>query len=163
MKGYRTAATAWITAASILLATAGASLAASPGTAPQATIAQAKLAAAAPASQSIYTFLIGTWLGPALADTGGCAAEYAEWTFFRNAEYSYTQNADYGYIGGKFYDCGGFTNAGSYRVANGVISLHWVRCNFPCAPGTVTARLRLLGRNAIELIDQTRVYEYYRQ
>jgi hypothetical protein len=104
--------------------------------------------------QSIYAALIGTWLGPGLADTGGCGTEYGQFTFFRNQQYAYTSNSQ---------DCGGFTNVGYYRIQNGVLTIHWTRCNFPCAPGTASVRFSFLTYNAFELLDLGRAYTYYRQ
>ena len=110
---------------------------------------------AAPAlRQSVYAVLVGTWLGPGLGDGGGCGAEYGQFTFFRNQEYAYTSNSQ---------DCGGITNAGYYRIRNGVIALHWTECNYPCASGTASARFAFLGRNAFELADQGGTYVYDRQ
>jgi hypothetical protein len=103
---------------------------------------------------SAYALLVGTWLGPGLGDGGGRGTEYGQFTFFRNLEYSYTSNSE---------DCGGFTNAGYYRIRNGVITIHWTECNFPCAAGTASVRFAFLGGNAFELADQGGTYVYYRQ
>ena len=109
---------------------------------------------AAGAQRNVYAVLTGTWLGPGIGDAGNCGTEYGQFTFFRNAEYDYTSNSEL---------CGGFTNAGYYRVQNGVITLHWVECNYPCAAGTVSARFTFVGLNAFEISDPGRTYEYYRQ
>jgi hypothetical protein len=110
---------------------------------------------AAPAPRlSVYAVLVGTWLGPGLGDASGCGTEYGQFTFFSDLEYAYTSNSEL---------CGGFTNAGSYRARRGVITLHWTECNFPCAPGTASARFAFLGANAFELADQGGTYVYYRQ
>ncbi len=112
-------------------------------------------ASAAPAQRlNVYAVLAGTWLGPGLGDAGGCGEEYGQFTLFRNGEYAYTSNSQ---------DCGGFTNAGYYRVRTGVLSLHWVECNYPCPPGTASARFAFFGANAFELVDGGRAYIYYRQ
>ncbi len=112
--------------------------------------------------RSVYAVLAGTWLGRGLGDAGGCGEEYGQFTFFRNGEYAYTENS---WNGAEEYGsgCGGITNAGYYRVSNGVIVIHWVECNFPCAPGTASARFAFLGTNAFELADQGGTYIYYRQ
>jgi len=104
--------------------------------------------------QSVYTALVGTWLGRGLGDGGGCGKEYGQFTFFRNLAYAYTSNSQ---------DCGGITNAGYYRVRNGVLWIHWTRCNYPCAAGTASARFAFLGANTFELIDQGGTYVYNRQ
>lgn len=104
--------------------------------------------------QNIYAVLVGTWLGPGLGDAGNCGTEYGQFTFFRNGEYAYTSNSEL---------CGGFTNAGYYRVGRGLIVLHWTECNYPCSAGTASAGFALVGRNAFQLEDGTRTYLYYRQ
>lgn len=109
---------------------------------------------AAPARQNVYTMLAGTWLGEALGDGGGCNGEYGQFTFFRNGEYAYTSNSN---------ACGGFTNAGYFRVHNGILTLHWVECNYPCSPGTASTGFAFRGVNAFDLFDAGRTYEYYRQ
>lgn len=119
---------------------------------------------AAPAPRtSVYAVLVGTWLGPALGDTGACGTEYGQFTFFRNAEYAYTANSDYNFDAPYPYTCGGITNAGFYRVRNGILSIHWTECNYPCQTGTASARFAFLGRNAFELADGGGMYVYYRQ
>jgi hypothetical protein len=120
-------------------------------------------ASAASALQvNVYAFLAGTWLGPGLGDTGRCGAEYGQFTFFRNGTYAYTSNT-YNETNDDGVGCGGITNAGYFRVGRGVITLHWIRCNYPCAAGMASARFAFLGANAFALTDQGGEYVYYRQ
>lgn len=116
---------------------------------------------AAPAARTVS--MVGTWLGNALGDTGKCGKEYGQFTFFANGQYSYTENSDYNFNVRYPYTCGGITNAGYFSIRSGVLTLHWVRCNYPCTAGTASAYFRLISANAFELYDSGRVYMYYRQ
>lgn len=121
-------------------------------------LGQGMLAAhAAPAAGRIS--LAGTWLGNAITGPGACGRQYGQFTFFRNGEYAYTQNSE---VQGDV-TCGGFTNAGYYGLRYGVLTLHWVECNFPCAPGTVSARIAFINANAFEILDAGQAFYYYRQ
>ncbi len=106
------------------------------------------------AQVSVYSRLIGTWLGPGLGDAGGCGKEYGQFTFFANQGYSYTENSEL---------CGGITNAGNYWIQNGSMFLHWTQCNYPCSPGTSSSRFGFIAANAFELCDTSGCYDYYRQ
>lgn len=135
-------------------AAAGAALlwASAPGIGPSGRGAPA--AHAAGQRWTAYAALVGTWLGPGLGDAGHCGAEYGQFTFFADREYAYTANSR---------DCAGFTVAGYYGIRNGLVSFHWTRCSFPCAPGTASSRFAFIGANAFRLADQGGSYTYYRQ
>lgn len=138
--------------------------ASAPGMAPLGQAAHA-----ASARETIAQALVGTWLGPALGDSGECGVEYGQFTFFRNQEYSYTMNSDYQEIRNpqgqitRINDCGGITNAGYYAAQRGVLTIRWLRCNYPCSPGAASVRFTFLNINTFEIADQGGVYIYYRQ
>jgi hypothetical protein len=130
-------------------------------------LGQGVLAAhAAPAAARVS--LIGVWLDNAIGvDPRQCGQAYGQFTFFRNGEYAYTENSEYydiplPSVQGSFTR-GGITNAGYYALRNGVLYLHWVECNFPCAPGTASARIAFINAHAFEILDAGQAYDYYRQ
>jgi hypothetical protein len=112
--------------------------------------------------------LVGTWLGPAIADTGRCGLEYGQWTFFQNHEYSYTMNSDYQEIMNpqgqitRINDCGGITNAGYYVVRGNFIIFFGRELTYPYARFTVSAGFRFYNINTL-IIFADRAYIYHRQ
>jgi hypothetical protein len=110
-----------------------------PGPAPLGQAAHA----ASRAQVTVAQALIGTWLGPAIADTGRCGQEYGQWTFFQNHEYSYTMNSDYQETWDpqrqttRINDCGGITNAGYFAVRGSTLIFYGRELTYPYARFTV--------------------------
>ena len=60
--------------------------------------------------------LVGTWDGPALANTGSCGTGSGTFVFGSDGSYTFSGSYD------PAYDCAGYTDTGTYQVSGDVIT-----------------------------------------
>jgi hypothetical protein len=101
--------------------------------------------------------LVGDWLGPMPGDAGECGESYGEWFLHATGSYTFTTNSS---------DCGGFTNYGSYQVSGNVIDFRQqgvANCATCEQQAAFAVTYRFVTENTLELCDNVRCYDYYRQ